>query len=69
MIIINASIVIVKFPEISVGGELSYTHKAKMRGWKREKNFELGFLVGVFLEIRDHRHDFLLAQVKTQKKG
>jgi hypothetical protein len=39
--------------------------KTELRGGRRKGNFYSGFFLGVFLEIRDHGHDFLLAQVKA----
>ena len=67
--IIRVSLFIVKFALFSACRKLLDVYNAEIRGRKRKQNFELRFFVGVFLEIRDHGHDFLLAQVKTEKKG
>jgi hypothetical protein len=42
---------------------------SQIQGMKRVGECLIQLFVDVFLEIRDHGHNFLLAQVKTQKKG
>lgn len=70
MFIIGLSIFIVKFRASARWLKNSAVRKGQgLRDRRKEGKFLFRLFVGVFLKIRDHGHDFLLAQVKPQKEG